>query len=229
VSGYIFTIEQCRKIRKQYESGKNTYKLAAEYGCRPNIINGAVRRAGGQLRSISECQRKFTLEQCRRIREQYESGKNTLELAKLYRCAGLTIARAVRRAGGIVRTRGETARKYFRNRKREQTLFSRYELTAANMDYLYRIQKGLCLWCRAPLPEDSLKCFVDHIGGKVTLHNCSKIRGLCCADGACNTLAGRIEKNGFVKKDWGLAAPLVKHIKHVIKTNKGNIEFPKAA
>jgi len=39
-------------------------------------------------------------------------------------------------------------------------------------------------------------------------------------------LAGRIEKDGYRKKDWGLLSAVSANINEILKTNKGGIRFP---
>lgn len=113
------------------------------------------------------------------------------------------------------------------SRIRAQRLWCLYRLQYYDAIWLYEIQSGKCLWCGARLPDDPLSCWVDHIGGKRGWRNRDNVRGLCCPDGVCNTLAGRIEKELIQKEDWGTLTAVVEQIKCVLRTNHGHLPFPR--
>lgn len=224
----LFSEEQAQRLRVEYEAGKTPDQLGKKYGGTAHAIRSAVRHAGGHTRTITEAAQMFSMAECKEIREEYENRTSISKLAKQYQCSFHPIRQAIIRADGVIRKNTDSNRKYFRNPQRENSLFQSYRITVSDTDYLHNLQKGLCLWCLATLPKDSLNCLVDHIGGRDTRGQRDKVRGLCCPDNTCNILAGRIEKNGFADKAWGLVTPLVRHIRHVLKTNHGNL-FERAA
>jgi hypothetical protein len=175
--------------------------------------------------------RLFTDKQKLEIKKSYEDGASSPRLGKTYRCSAATICNVIREAGGVVRTNSEAGTLYFRNPLRERRLVVHYGLKAKDVDFIHRLQKGLCLWCLALLPSDPLQCYVDHIGGtKMTGKSITarrkSVRGLCCPHNICNMLAGRVEKDGKNNRVSGLLTAAVKNIKRVLKTNHGNIQFP---
>lgn len=214
-----FSDEQCTLIKDAYENGTPASKLAERFSCTSTTILSSIRRIGGRIHAVGESQKVFTPQQDEEIRKAHDGGQTARQIAKRLQVSHNTINRAVVRAGGTIRSR----KKYIRNPIRERAIFSNYGATVFDLDFLHTRQRGLCLWCSALLPIDSLACSVDHIGGKSTFGQRSKIRGLCCPDNICNILAGRIEANGFTKNDWGLQSELVRRIKHVLKTNHGNL------
>ena len=56
--GRIFCLSQAIKIRSWYETGGKVVKLAAKYCCSENAIRGAIKLAGGKIRTTGESQRK---------------------------------------------------------------------------------------------------------------------------------------------------------------------------
>jgi len=174
------------------------------------------------------------------IRHEYENRiLSRDELGIKHGCGGSAIESAIIRAGGKLRPKG-TVQKYFRRPVREHHLFSYYRLIASDMDFLWQLQKGRCLWCQSPLPREPIDCQVDHINahgykvingtkkayGKELGHGLRRnVRGLCCPGNICNLYAGRIERKPQ-QRDWGLLTSFVRHIRAVLKRNNGHIKFP---
>ncbi len=95
-----------RSIALAYEAGTSSTDLARTYDTTAHLILKAVRRAGGQVRSISEAKRGFTEEQDRAIGTLYEEGMSGAELASLYGVSLMCALSAVRRSGVAVRDKG---------------------------------------------------------------------------------------------------------------------------
>jgi hypothetical protein len=152
-------------------------------------------------------------EQFRRL---YEDGIDTYEIASRFGASVETVRRGIHAVGGKTFRR---ARKYFHNSSRERQLACSFGIVYEDMIWMKEKQKGFCLWCKAPLPADVLQCVVDHIGGRETRGQRSCVRGLCCASGHCNRIAGMIERGQFIPE--GLLAPFIRNVKQVIALNKG--------
>jgi Recombination endonuclease VII len=152
------------------------------------------------------------------FRRLYESGKNIYQIAILFEASPETVRRGIHAAGGKTFRR---ARKYFQDSQRERQIKQAYGASVQDLESLKKKQKGMCLWCFAPLPEDVLKCTVDHIGGRTTHGDRSKVRGLCCSGGHCNRLAGMVER-GLLDSN-SLFYPFVRRVRQVVKlyTNGG--------
>jgi len=141
---------------------------------------------------------RFTFKMVQEFRKRYDAGMSSIRIGKEANVSSLGVRKAIQRAGGKIRSIAEAgklrAKRYHWNSSREKVLWCSYRLTFNDVLFLFRRQKGLCLWCRKPLPlENILMCCIDHVGGKKTWRNRSTIRGLCCPDNACNGLAGYIE------------------------------------
>lgn len=121
----------------------------------------------------------------------YESGENVYAIAARFGASPETVRRGIHLVGGKTYRR---PRKYFHNSQRERQIKQAYDVTIADLELLKKRQKQMCLWCLAPLPEDTLSCVVDHVGGRETQGDRTKVRGLCCANGHCNRLAGMVER-----------------------------------
>ena|ERR1700719_601229 len=147
---------------------------------------------------------------------EYESGKNIYKIAEKYGVHPETVRQGIHKAGGKTLRR---ARKYFINANRERALKFLYGVSFEDVEYLWKKQKGMCLWCRAPLPKDVLKCVIDHIGGKQTFGQREKVRGLCCPTGHCNRLAGLVESGRLSRNSLFYA--FVNRVRFVLRTNKG--------
>jgi Mor family transcriptional regulator len=212
------------RIRISYEKGERVADLAKRYNCNAPHIYNTIKRAGGKIRPAAKYLR-FSSEDSKNILRAYKNGDSSSKIADNFNVSANTIRRFIRLLGGRIRPQGNNGsnKKYFRNPSRETALFTLYRLTASDTDFLHARQRGLCLWCRAILPVDSLNCFVDHIGGEETFKDKNSVRGLCCPDDICNLIAGKIEKNGSEIKNWKLLTPLIRHIKYVIKTNHGKL------
>jgi len=141
---------------------------------------------------------------------------NIYQIAKKYVSHPETVRQGIHKAGGIT---GRRARKYFHSTGRERQLMSSFGVSYSDMIRMYYIQNRRCLWCLAILPNDPLDCVVDHIGGRKTSGDRKKVRGLCCASGHCNRIAGMIERGQFIES--GLLVEFINHVKHVIKENEG--------
>lgn len=228
-SKYRFNLKECEEIRKEYENQMiSTVELSKKYGVGHTAILKAIRRADGEVRDVRDCHRKFTIEQSIKIKDEYVSGVPIFRLTKKYKCSDTAIRNAISFTGGKFRPQGYDRRKFFRNPNRERNISCGYQLKVSDTDWMLERQKGLCLWCQAPLPGDSLLCTIDHIyrGKRKGLSNRNNVRGLSCPDNLCNQLAGRIEANKITKKDWGLLSAYVNHVRFILKTNKGNLLFP---
>lgn len=158
-------------------------------------------------------------EQFRRL---YESGIDTYEIASRFGASVETVRRGIHAVGGKTFRR---ARKYFHDSSRERQLASAFGVLYEDMVWMYDKQHGFCLWCKAPLPVDVLKCVVDHIGGRDNRGQRSSVRGLCCASGHCNRIAGMIERGQFV--EGGLLNQFIRNVKEVIAGNKGVLQKEK--
>lgn len=226
----IFSLAQCRTIRKEYENGSSSTQLSKRYGASAVVIIEAIRRAKGDMRGPQDCHLRFSIAQSLKLKREYENGFSSTQLAKKYKVSSPgVIVRAIRYGGGKIRPANVRNRLFFRDPIRERHLSNDYQLRAEDMDWMFRRQKGLCLWCLSSLPQDSLKCVVDHIrrGQRKGLSNRKKVRGLCCPDNVCNQLAGRIEAGKISKVNWGFLTAFVKRVHQVLKTNKGNLSFPR--
>lgn len=138
--------------------------------------------------------RKFTAEKAAQLRDRYEHGESCTSLANASGVATATITAAIRRTGGQIYNGGK--RKFFWEPRREAACWTRYRLLANDFLMFFRRQRGLCLWCKKPLPlENLLHCTVDHIGGLGGRRQKEAVRGICCSDGHCNQFAGKIEAN----------------------------------
>ena len=149
-------------------------------------------------------------------RAEYESGMNLPQIAKRHGLHQETVRQGILKSGGKPRRR---ARKYFHNSVRERQLKCAFGVVYDDMVHMRRKQRGLCLWCKAVLPVDVLKCVVDHFGGRDTFGDRLTVRGLCCSSGHCNRIAGMIDRGQFVEN--GLLVRFIQHVKRIIKTNKG--------
>lgn len=146
------------------------------------------------------------------FRRLYEEGVDTYKIAARFGASVETVRRGIHAVGGETFRR---PRKYMVNGKRERHIKSTYGITFLDMNMLWSQQKGMCLWCRAPLPKNVLDCVVDHIGGLETRGDRTKVRGLCCKNGHCNRIAGMIESGEFSANS--LFRPLILRIRKVIK------------
>lgn len=208
------------EIFSRYKLGEKTTSLSKEYKIDRHTIVDIIRRLGGKVRDRKESRLAFPLlKQKKELRNRYEAGENTKKLAKEYEISPDAIIRAIRAAGGKIKRQ-----KYFRNSFRETQLKTVYGLLAVDTDWLHERQKGLCLWCQSVLPSDSLKCAVDHIGGRKNKGKREAVRGLCCWNGHCNRWAGMVESNHI--KAEGLLKSFVEHVKRIVRYNKGNLPFP---
>lgn len=154
-----------------------------------------MRKRGGQ--------ELFSRSEQRIMRQDYEAGYNTVQIAKKRRTRPNVINAAIRRVGGQIR-RDPWNKKYRISPFREQRLYTRYRLTFVGMQKFFQKQQGLCFWCKSPLPLDVLLCVVDHDG--------KTVRGICCPDNICNLMAGQIESK-LQKQNWGLLTPFVRRVK----------------
>lgn len=150
------------------------------------------------------------------FRRLYEDGQNTYQISKAFGVSVEAVRKGILAVGGRPYRR---ARKYFHNSVRERQLKCAFGVVYGDMVWMHKKQRGLCLWCKAVLPGDVLKCVVDHFGGRDTFGDRLTVRGLCCSSGHCNRIAGMIDRGQFVES--GLLALFIKHVKQVIKTNKG--------
>jgi len=222
----MISVNKCKRLKEEYESGKTSHQLALKYHTTPGTVCNWIRKAGGSLRTAAEGKLKFSMTQCCDMKVRYEKRQSLSLIGRDYKVCPLTIARAVIRAGGTIRSTNDHQQKYFRNPLRERSLMCAYRLSVEDMDFLLAKQKKKCLWCKAKLPTDSLRCVVDHIGGYKTYGNRNRVRGLCCPNGACNRFAGYIERSKIIKSSGGLLRPLIRHVKSVLRRNHGNIKFP---
>jgi Recombination endonuclease VII len=163
----------------------------------------------------------FSPTEDKEIRNRYESGENSVKLERELGHDRHTVLSAIRRAGGTIFLK----RKYFINSAKERHLWAHYHLRYYDAVWLHEFQRNKCLWCSAPLPDDPLACLVDHIGGQKGEKNRNNVRGLCCPDGICNTLAGHVEKNRIRKEDWGALSAVVAHIEQTLQSNHGWLSF----
>jgi hypothetical protein len=111
---YIFTLEQCQTMAREYESGLSSVELARRWGTNFVMIIRCIRRAGGCIRSTSATRKlsigshdaryTFSLEQCQTIAREYASGVSTVDLAERWRTNHAIINRAIRHGGGCIRS-----------------------------------------------------------------------------------------------------------------------------
>jgi hypothetical protein len=143
--------------------------------------------------------RSFSPKQDVTLRKWYDDGFTASQLAKKKKVTIATVCAAIRRAGGEIYNGGIV--RYHWDSRREARLWTRYRITFNDCLYLFRNQKGACLWCEKLLPlENLLKCCIDHRGGNSGLKNRQNVRGLCCPNGGCNLFAGQIEANFHLTK-----------------------------
>lgn len=146
------------------------------------------------------------------FRRLYEGGKNIYEIGRMFSASPETVRRGIQAVGGKTFWR---ARKYFRDGKRERQIKSTYGIVVLEMEKLWHLQKGMCLWCRAPLSKNVLDCVIDHIGGLETRGDKTKVRGLCCSSGHCNRLAGMVEAKEISSNS--LFRPFVLRVKKIVR------------
>jgi uncharacterized protein YjcR len=126
----MFSQKQCLAIRRAYESGKTLDEVRKTFGGSHLTIMRAIQRAGGKVRSHSEASvlnksvremllRKFSAEEAANLREEYEAGASLTELGERYGVTGVTIGKAVRRAGGVIR---KPVRRSLANEKKLEAL-----------------------------------------------------------------------------------------------------------
>lgn len=96
-----------KEILERYNAGESTMELAAVCGCSNVSIGRRIRQSGGKLRSFSECRQKKLPLTDSEIMERYNTGENTIELANVCECCSETISKAIKRAGGGLRTKSE--------------------------------------------------------------------------------------------------------------------------
>lgn len=161
-----------RKIISEYLKGESVKSISNRYNIGKSSIRRAVIRFGYSPFNSSDARSTFkTKEQQTVLRTRYENGENSRALAVEFGVSPDSVIRAIRKAGGKVYRR---ARKYFRRGLRERQIKSTYGVVISDMEKLKRLQKGLCLWCFAPLPDEILDCAIDHVGGVKTRRDKNK-------------------------------------------------------
>lgn len=105
----LFSDDEAKAIAKEYEGGATLQVLANKHRTDRSTISRSIVRSGGTIRSQKESQKTtFSPEVCADIRKDYEAGGTLWTLAKKYNCAHTTIRLSVIRAGGKMRSKGET-------------------------------------------------------------------------------------------------------------------------
>ena len=103
-----FTDEQEQEICRRYEVGENLAQLAEALGASTSAIAAAIRRQGGEVRTVSQAGRTFSDQQEAEICRRYRDGENTIHLEEAFGVNRSTIFRILSRNGVKTRSRKET-------------------------------------------------------------------------------------------------------------------------
>lgn len=95
------------ELRERYEAGENSCALAKICGCSNSVIIYRIRSVGGTIRKRGEVQSLTLLLTNEEIRERYEAGETTVELAEICDCDRSTIRQRICKVGGKIRNMSE--------------------------------------------------------------------------------------------------------------------------
>ena len=90
------------ELKRDYESGLSVYQLADMYGCMVNVIIKHLKSVGTEMRA-GRANRKSIAATNDELKEEYESGVNSIDLAKKYGCAAITLLRRLNSMGCEIR------------------------------------------------------------------------------------------------------------------------------
>ena len=96
------------KLREKYESGESTTQLATEFGVSSNTIAQRIKKLGVTMRKPGESNAITLPISDIELRKEYENGKNIQQLADEFNVLYKTIRSHIIRAGGVIRTAGES-------------------------------------------------------------------------------------------------------------------------